>query len=246
MKIKQLMLENPPVKGEWTKTQLIDYLKAALLLEYTTIPPYLLAFWSLKRGSNYNDPGHIYTALRNHIQQEEMLHMGLVCNLIVGLCGTVDLTSPGCHPTYPTSLVFGPPEQGNESAFLVSLRGYSEEALQGFLNIEYPKGDLIPIGNDPDPMAKISGKQLQLAQQNADTIGEFYEIIKEAFKELFDNKLIKELNPENQLEHFFDKKKITRLSKIQTKQDVINAIDLITRQGEGAEGSLIDTGPDDL
>ncbi|NES43428.1 ferritin-like domain-containing protein [Moorena sp. SIO2C4] len=42
------------------------------------------------------------------------------------------------------------------------------------------------------------------------------------------------------------KKKITRLSKIQTKQDVINAIDLITRQGEGAEGSLIDTGPDDL
>lgn len=129
-----------------------------------------MAFWSLKRKS-YKDPGHIYTALRDHIQQEEMLHMGIICNLLVGLNETVDLTSEGCHPKYPTPLLLDPDDPNHESEFEIPLMGYSDEALDIFLKIEYPKDDPIEIENHPSPDPGMSNKQQQDAQKTAQTIG---------------------------------------------------------------------------
>ena len=76
-----------------------DALQTALKLEFSTLPPYLIALWTIDDRNSF-----AYGSIRNQIAEEEMLHMGLVCNLIVAMGGKPDLTSSDGVPAYPGPL----------------------------------------------------------------------------------------------------------------------------------------------
>lgn len=137
----------------------LDWLKAglqrAIQLEFGTIPPYLTAFWSVKSGT-----APAARSIRV-IFREEMLHFGLVCNLLCGLGGTPVLNTPAVQPVYP-----GPLPGIDTGGLTVSLRGLSADALKVFMEIEYPEFD---------PVAE---------EESYPTIGAFYSAILAAFETL--------------------------------------------------------------
>ena len=78
---KILDLMQVPARGHdvnWLK----QGLQAAVELEFATIPVYLCGMWSIQEQS-----GPAYERI-NSIVIEEMLHMGLACNMLTTLDGT--------------------------------------------------------------------------------------------------------------------------------------------------------------
>jgi Ferritin-like len=79
----------------------LDSLRAtaqlAIEVEFTTVPPYLSALYSLTDASS-----DAYQALRS-VVIEEMFHMNQAANLAIGLGGAPRFTGPAV-PTYPTYL----------------------------------------------------------------------------------------------------------------------------------------------
>jgi hypothetical protein len=130
-------------------------LRAAIQLEFATIPPYLMAMWSI-RDSNDD----VYWVI-NEVAVEEMLHMGLACNMLVGLGEKPQLNTAAMIPTYPSPL------PGNVNPTLkVALRRLTPSQLKVFMDIEYPTERLFP----------------ELIDRSIDTIGEFYAALLKAFE----------------------------------------------------------------
>src|SRR4051794_36780105 len=78
-----------------------EALQAAVELEFFTIPPYLIALWSIKDESS----GPSRTI--REIVYEEMQHMALVCNLLAGIGGLPRINSPRSIPLYPRPMPGG-------------------------------------------------------------------------------------------------------------------------------------------
>jgi Mn-containing catalase len=72
-------------------------LQNAVELEFATVPPYLAAMWSIRDG---DEP---VTGLLQQIVHQEMLHMGLVANVLNAIGGTVNIS--GRIPAYATTSV---------------------------------------------------------------------------------------------------------------------------------------------
>lgn len=190
------LLNIPPEKHD------INWLKRALQwavqLELATIPPYLCAMWSIKAKTEY-----AYASIYE-IVVEEMVHLGLACNLLATIGGTPKINTPYEVPKYPGGL-----PGGVKKGFMISLTAYSKAQLEKFLEIELPNHTPIELTEPKDEEFR--------------TIGEFYEAIKEAFKNLDPT----DFTGERQLTGggLFD--------KISNLNDVENAIEKIQRQGEG-------------
>lgn len=101
-----------------------DHLKTAIRIEWSTIPPYLCALWSL--GDTHNRAAA--DCLRE-VVTEEMLHLTLAANVLNALGGEPELTDP---PRYPAPLPH------SDDAFEVSLLPFCPEALETFRLIEHP------------------------------------------------------------------------------------------------------------
>ena len=97
-----------------TVADLHYYLRVAMQLEHATIPPYLVALYSIKPGSNI-DATNVIRA----VVVEEMLHLTMAANLLNAVGGTPDLTYTGFVPTYPAYLPDG------EDDFEVGLAAFS-------------------------------------------------------------------------------------------------------------------------
>lgn len=138
---------------QWLK----ESLQAAVELEFATIPPYLSAFWSVK---NRFDP--VARSIRT-VVMEEMLHMGLACNLLTALGGTPSLNTPESVPLYP-----GPLPGGVNPELRVSLQGLSQSAAKLFMDIEFPEDGPVAFA----------------AVQTFPTIGAFYTAVLDAFQNL--------------------------------------------------------------
>lgn len=229
--LKKLMSIAQP---NWNLAWLQSCLQTALKLEFATLPPYLCALWSIKDQADSNP---VYESIKEHIAEEEMVHMGLVCNLLVGIDAKPDLTSSQAHPTYP-----GPLPGGIQPDVEVSLGRFSKAALKVFLKIEYPESGPIEIENDFHETQEFAANALMRAQ----TIGAFYTMIEEGFKYLDSIGELPALKTENQLERPFDATEGPGVFIIRNLEDVNRAIKLIKRQGEGSTGSPIDTGLADL
>jgi hypothetical protein len=145
-----------------TAAPTLDWLKQALQLaaqlELATLPPYLTARWTVKATGA--DP--VARSIRE-IRGEEMLHLGLVCNMLVAIGGTPVLTGDAV-PIYP-----GPLPGGVRPGLEVALRKLDEAQLDTFMQIEYPQGG---------PIAGLE------AATTFNTIGEFYAAIWNAFETL--------------------------------------------------------------
>ena len=137
-----------------------DDLKAALQcaieLEFSTIPPYLCAEWSIK------DQEDQVREIIHEIVIQEMVHMALACNMLSAIGGKPSLTKPGFVAQYPTNGLPG----GVHPNLKVDLLPLSLESLKTFMEIEYPC---------EGPIA---------ATLDYATIGEFYDAIATAFEKL--------------------------------------------------------------
>ena len=107
--------------------ELHRYLQAALQLEHSTLPPYLVALYSIRPSTN-EDAARIL----HSVAVEEMLHMVLVANILNAVGGSPDLTVDGFIPAYPAHLPDG------ERDFEVRVGPFSRDAIATFLQIERP------------------------------------------------------------------------------------------------------------
>jgi len=179
----------------------IDWLKsslnAAIELELATLPPYLCAWWSIK------DSSAPAAGLIRSVLIEEMLHMGLVANMLTTIGGTPTIST--VLPSYP-----GPLPGGVRPQLTVYLAGLSKTYLDEVCKqIEYPESG---------PIAFFAGETFP-------TIGAFYDAILVAFQELKPA-----MTGANQL---VDTVGSHQLYAINTLADVEKAINEIKVQGEG-------------
>ena len=100
------------------------HLQTAIRIEWSTIPPYLCALWSL--GDTHNRTA---AACLRDVVTEEMLHLTLVANVLNALGGDPKLDDP---PRYPATLPH------SDRSFEISLQRFCPEALDTFLHIERP------------------------------------------------------------------------------------------------------------
>src|SRR5690348_3555591 len=73
-----------------------ESLQSAIRLEFSTIPPYLCAKWSIK---DQTDP---VAAMIDGIVIQEMLHMGLAGNMVKAIGGTPVMSGSDFVVSYPT------------------------------------------------------------------------------------------------------------------------------------------------
>ena len=207
MNIVELMDVPTEEHGEdWLK----DALQNAVKLELATIPPYLLALWSVKNDTS--EGKYIIKSIKE-IVFEEMTHLGLVCNMLTTIGVTPDIF-PGAFPKYPSEL-----PGGVKPGLQIPLRKLSPEQLEIFKAIEAPEHTFDP------PLIEL---ELALDVNPLDTfptIGKFYDAIEAAFQNHSD--LIK---GERQLTMDFPNISVFELK---TLADVEKAILQIKDEGEG-------------
>jgi hypothetical protein len=142
--------------------ELRKHLQTAIQIEWSTIPPYLCARWSLLDGHN-----ELAATCVEDVVMEEMLHLTLACNLLNAVGGEPQLIphgQKGLPPSYPTYLPH------SDDAFLVNLGPFSSDALETFRKIERP-------ARHPDPPEP----------GHWHTIAQFYKAVRDAFERLGPN-----------------------------------------------------------
>lgn len=137
-------------------------LQTAIRLEHATIPPYLAAFYTLKR-----DPAGARFARQQirSIVNQEMMHMAQVCNILNAIGGHPLIDDPTFLLPYPSPL-----PMAIAGGVEVPIKRYSRTLVADvFLAIEKPEVALeIPI------------RALDLVAARIATIGQFYADIRAA------------------------------------------------------------------
>jgi CDGSH-type Zn-finger protein len=132
------------------------HLQWAIEVEHGTLPPYLCALYSIKEGCNVEAAEVVHSVF-----MEEMLHLTMAANLLNAVGGAPEIDSPKILPRFPAYLPH------SNRAFQVPLMKFSREAVEVFMQIERP------------------GEHDGLPEDNKfETIGQFYEAIEVALKEL--------------------------------------------------------------
>jgi hypothetical protein len=116
-----------PPKRIPTIKDLQAHLQIAIQLEHSTIPPYLVAMYSIKADSNWDAIEIIRTVV-----VEEMLHMILAANVLNAIGGAPLIDHASFVPDYPVTLPIA--KEGRN--LIVPLLKFSHEALDTFLTIE--------------------------------------------------------------------------------------------------------------
>lgn len=212
------------------------YLKQAMMIEHSTIPPYMTALYSIKPGSNIE----AFQIIRS-VAVEEMLHLVLAANVFNAVGGDINntLSSPDFIPQYPTYIPTG------ETDFKVGLGKFSQDTIQTFLNIERSKE---VDENQPVVGPRPSSNNL-LAVRDGDpnysfySIGLFYAEIIRGLYALY-GKMGNDLfcgDPQRQItsEYYYDG--AGDIIKVTDLSTAIRALTLIQEQGEGSRiGEIYD------
>ncbi|WP_281556815.1 ferritin-like protein [Thalassomonas sp. RHCl1] len=120
-------------------SELHQQLQLAIELEFSTLPPYLSALYSIKENTN----NCAYQVIQS-VVMEEMFHLTNAANVLIATGGSPALNNTDFIPSFPTRLPDG------EQWFEVSLLKFSPEALQTFKYIEEPSENVpgkITIGD---------------------------------------------------------------------------------------------------
>jgi hypothetical protein len=193
--------------------ELQEALLTAIQLEFSTIPPYLCAQWSIK-----DDPTGVSSLIQPVVVQE-MLHFGLACNMYTATGGSLQgrIATPEFVPSYPTDGLPG----GAHPGLVVSLLPVGNPALQTFMSIEYP---------DVTPFVQQPATPPPPAPPAPPTIGQFYQTIANGFSTVFPDGSLPNNPSLNQVVTSVDS---DQLFAINTVADALKAIQEITEQGEG-------------
>jgi len=220
-----------------TVDQLHHYLYVAMQLEHATIPPYLMALYSIDADPKIN------ALAKEHLRSivvEEMLHLTLAANILNAVGGEPNLTDPGFVPSYPACLPDG------EKDFQVDLRPFSHAAIDTFLKIERP--EQIPSGKSRLVRRPRGAMSLSLKPPDSDdmhyySIGEFYAAIADGLRCLHE-KMGDVLFPKGR-EHRQVKREAYysgggECCPVGDLDSALWAINLIKDQGEGYDAGVFD------
>jgi hypothetical protein len=131
-----------------------ELLQMAIELEFSTLPPYLYALYSIRPDANAVAADRIKA-----VAMEEMVHMCLACNILNALGTNPTLTAP----SYPGPLPGGISGGGKEP-LIIHLYPFSKDAMAQAMAIEEPEGGPIEF---PHELALAAAPTFM-------TIGEFY------------------------------------------------------------------------
>ncbi len=216
LKIEAAIVEQ--VRAATNAIDLYAHLQAAIELEHATIPPYLTALYSIKRGSNREA-----AAIIRSVVVEEMLHMTIAANALNAIGGAPQIDKPRFIPQYPGTL----PMNVHET-LKIGLEPLSRDLVSGvFMVIEEPED---PLHFPVKPLA------LEAAPGFA-TIGQFYRAIMDKVLELGDR--IFTGDPARQVSGapWFAS---SELFPITRAADAVKAMGIIVEQGEGTKQSPLD------
>jgi hypothetical protein len=133
----------------------VDLLQLAIGVEFGTLPPYLYALYSIRRGTNADAVGRIKA-----VAMQEMVHMCLACNILNALGNNPTLTAP----RYPEPLPGGISGGGKEP-LIIHLLPFSKEAMAQAMSIEEPEDG--PIEFPHEALAAAAAPEFM-------TIGQLY------------------------------------------------------------------------
>lgn len=196
-----------------TVDDLREHVRLAMQVELTTIPPYLYAMYSIE------DQESDAAVLIKSIVAEEMLHLGLCANLLLGLGGDPDFTDPDLPPQYPRLLPHHRPD------LMVHLAPAGPEVIRDvFLVIERPEAP----GAEPE-------------EDEYETLGQFYYALENAIHRLgAHHDLFAEPQVSRQMGDpafyapvAFDAEDSGGLLAIDDIASACEAIEVIVHQGEG-------------
>ncbi len=235
--VKELILHSKSV-GDINEDKLHvlkELLNSAVVLEFATIPIYLQAMWTIK-----DNKCEVAKSIRN-IFQEEMLHMAMVCNMIVGIGGEPRIYNTKNRLKFPSGL-----PGGVHPELFLYLEGLNDCSLRNFMEIELPEEiaeiydyetkELVSIGGLCNQEGEINNTKHTQSHEHNTTIGALYDRINELFQELQPK-----MDVERQL--------AGPLSwwVMADAESVSKAIDMIKEQGEGSENvTPASTGMDNL
>jgi hypothetical protein len=109
--------------GISTLADLQDALQTAMQLEFSTIPPYLCAQWSIS-----SDPSGVANMIQIIVVQE-MYHFALAGNMLTAIGGSPSIANAAFVPSYPTNTLPG----GIPQKLAVDLQPLSLNQLQVFM-----------------------------------------------------------------------------------------------------------------
>jgi hypothetical protein len=195
-----------------TIEDLRSHVALATRIELSTIPPYLYAMYTIK------DQESQAARLIASVVVEEMLHLSLTTNLLLGIGGSPAF-SASIAPSYPAPLIHHRPE------LWLGLRRCTTELVRDtFMAIERPK-PLVAAPEDDD----------------YETLGQFYAALEAAIDALDEaSNLFANHQPERQLSDptfygpvTFDADDSGGLMLIRDRESARAALEIIVHQGEG-------------
>lgn len=247
------------------KPILQDLLQAAILIEHSTIPPYLTALYSIKDGTNA-----LASQIIRSVAVEEMLHLIMVCNVLNAIDIQPSVNKQENYPTYPMKLPMN-------VDFYVGLETFSSNSIATFIAIESPGNPLVKApkyDNETGSSALYSQRAAVqdaalwtlenmkgFIMENVHTIGEYYDVLffyivifqiiayykehgtlPKNFEELntggiFTGNPAKQIRPE---QYYGSGGK---LHSVEAVAGVIAVFQEIKGQGEGADDSIFDVDP---
>ncbi len=202
---------------ELSKVKVLNWLKqhlqTAILLELSTMPPYLTAYWSITGNSEYAEKTKEFIM---SVVREEMLHMAMACNILNAVGGSPVLNDLKLLPVYPCVL---PGHSKIINAFVVHLDKCCPKSISNFMQIELPEG---LAENKPHTDGWC-------------TIGEFYDEIEMLLQHnLLDDS---DFTGGRQTGSSFNPTG-GKLYTVNSQADAIKALEEIIDQGEGHSGHL--------
>ncbi len=247
------------------KPVLKDLLQTAILIEHSTIPPYLTALYSIKDGTNA-----LASQIIRSVAVEEMLHLIMVCNVLNAIDIQPSVNKQENYPTYPMKLPMN-------VDFYVGLETFSSNSIATFIAIESPSKPLVkaPKYNPETDSSALYSQRAAVQEnnlwtlenmkgfimENVHTIGEYYDVlffyivifqIIAYYKEHGSlPKTFEELNtggiftgdPKKQIrpEQYYGSG--GKLHSVEALEGVIAVFQEIKGQGEGADDSIFDVDP---
>jgi hypothetical protein len=205
------------------KDELGHLLQTAMRLEWSTIPPYMVALLSIRKEAN-----RVVANVIRSVMMEEMLHMVMVGNLMSSIDRPVQLGAED-RPEYPLRLKF----EGKEFAdrkFDINLAAFSKSTIDTFLQIELPASLLTP--------------QLALADAivvPGVTIGVFYQRIIDDLESLckeFTEERVFTGERRRQIGEQYYWSGEGKPIEIVDLESARRALDVVIHQGEGATDSI--------
>ena len=193
----------------------IELLQMAVGIEFSTLPPYLYALYSIRPDTNAAAASRIRA-----VAMEEMVHMCLACNILNALGTNPVLTAP----TYPGPIPGGISGGGKE-ALTIHLLPFSKDAMAQAMAIEEPEAGPINI---PHELALEAAPTFM-------TIGQFYSHLDQFLSTLPESRWSKNRNQIDDRQFLQGE-----LFAVNGFDDAHRAIQRIVSEGEGTKESPLD------